>query len=475
MAEPIAESLLLGSGSSEAVVEATSGMRVTYDELRVRTADLARTLLVQNADRQLAFLYASNTLDSILLYLASLEAAIPLVLVEPREANLLNLLKVYSPALVFVPSPMVVPDAYERTGTPLELLNYCCIRKKNGGISRGKCHEKLALLLQTSGSTGSPKLVRLTRRNLLSNASSIARYLELGPAERSIQGLPMHYSYGLSLINSHLIAGGTIVLTPHSFMMGEFWGDFAANRCSSFAGVPFMYETLHRIGFHPSKYPTLRTMTQAGGGLRKDLISHFCDTARKADIKFFVMYGQTEATARISYVPFLRLPEKIGSIGIAIPDGEMTLEPIEGLENAQELIYRGPNVMMGYAEGPDALAEGDLLEGELRTGDLVSVDSEGYFFLTGRLGRFAKLFGNRINLADVENYVERTHNVETAALEGTNALILWIVPGSMTQPDVIKRNVASFLGVIPSSIEIRLTDALPRTQAGKKDYRALGK
>ena len=253
--------LVRGADTCEAIFDAANGRSVSYAELRQQVRNFALILRDINKTRDLAFLYASNSIDSIVLYLAAAEAGIPLVLLEPREANLLNLVAVYSPTLLLLPSSIPVPHAYERTNPHLDGLSYVsyCRNDKNPGDTN--CHPLLAILLQTSGTTGNPKLVRLTARNVFANASSISRYLDLGPGERSIQSLPMHYSYGLSLINSHLAVGGTIVLSPHSFMMGEFWRDFDAAHCTSFAGVPFIYETLHRIGFDPSKHPTLRTMT----------------------------------------------------------------------------------------------------------------------------------------------------------------------------------------------------------------------
>ena len=181
----------------------------------------------------------------------------------------------------------------------------------------------------------------------------------------------MHYSYGLSVLNSHLVAGGTVVLTPHSFMRPEFWRDADQERATSFAGVPYMYETLHRLRFDPARHPTLRTFTQAGGALRRDLIAHFHGRVTEAGARLVVMYGQTEATARISYVPPERLGEKIGSIGIPIPGGTLRLERVEGLETgASELVYEGENVMLGYAESLADLGLGDVQQGVLRTGDL---------------------------------------------------------------------------------------------------------
>ena len=196
--------------------------------------------------------------------------------------------------------------------------------------------------------------MRLTARNLEANASAIAEYLALGPGERAIQSLPMHYSYGLSVLNSHLLAGGTVVLTPHSFMRPEFWRDVDEQGATSFAGVPYMYETLHRLRFDPARHPTLRTFTQAGGALRRDLITHFHTGCRAAGARLVVMYGQTEATARISYVPPAAAGRKDRrDRGRRFPAAGCALEPLEGGEgSAAEMVYEGPQRDDGLCRFP---------------------------------------------------------------------------------------------------------------------------
>ena len=457
---------------SPAIVDAASGRVVSYAELEQRVVAMADWLVGQNPKKDLTFLYASNTIDSILLYLAAMHSDVPLCLLEPKEPNLRSLTAIYNPSLSLVPQSIGAPESYvQSAGCPDTA--YVALVPAAPPVFEQMPYRNLAILLQTSGTTGSPKLVRLTRGNVLANASSIAEYLALGPEELSIQGLPMHYSYGLSLINSHLLAGGTIVLTKHSFMMADFWSDFDRLQCTSFAGIPFMYETLHRLSFDPKKRPTLRTMTQAGGGLRPDLIQHFYDITRGAGVRFVVMYGQTEATARISYVPSERLGEKIGSIGIAIPRGRLSLQDVEGVDDVHELVYEGPNVMMGYAEDRSALSLGDVLHGVLYTGDLAKVDEDGFFYLTGRLKRFAKLFGRRINLADVESLVERDFGVQAAVVEGKNTLVTFVAAPSDFDVDPIRRKIAEFLSTGLPSIEVNAIPAIPRTQAGKKDYKML--
>jgi long-chain acyl-CoA synthetase len=461
-----------GHPSSPAFIDVPQDRIVSYANFRAKVTEITNWLQAQ-PDSQVAFLYSTNTVDSIGLYLACLDQGVPICLLEPKESSVRGLAEIYVPDILLLPAGVAPPIGYTAIG-PASGTSYQAYRPSVPSPNHRNCHPDLSVLLPTSGSTGNPKLVRLKKSNVLANARSILNYLGITEQERSIQGLPMYYSYGLSLLNTHLLAGATTVLTKHSFMMGEFWQDFNTQRCTSFAGVPFMYETLHRFNFDPGHHPTLTTMTQAGGGLRPDLIEAFHEKTKAASKRFFVMYGQTEATARISYVPWRQLGQKIGSIGIPIPDGRMTLRPVEGMPEAQELVYAGPNVMMGYAEDREALTQGDLLNGVLYTGDLARVDEEGFFYLVGRLKRFAKLYGKRVNLADIEASVERNFPVHSAALEGKNKIRLFVALREEVDLGRIRRHAAELLGVTLTTIEMNKVDAIPVTSSGKKDYKPLG-
>jgi len=456
-------------GAGEALIEPHTSTRIDYRELLERVGDAAERLREAGGGHALALLAMGQDAGSIVLYLACLQAGIPLCLADPRPEPLARLVEAYRPELLLLPDGFAVPPGY-RVHEVL-FAGYRVWRREAGG--ERTLHPDLALLLTTSGSTGSPKLVRLTARNLASNAIAIVNYLGIGPGERAIASLPVHYSYGLSVLNSHLSAGASVVLTPHSFMRPEFWSVFDSERCTGFAGVPYMYETLHRLRFDPSRHPTLRTLTQAGGGLRPELIAHYQQLATTHGLRFFVMYGQTEATARISYVPPERLSLKIGSIGVAIPDGRLRLEPVEDSPGLMELVYEGPNVMMGYAEGPDDLALGDRLGGVLRTGDLGSVDEDGYFRVTGRLTRFAKLFGRRVSLQDIEQSLEDAFAVRVAASDGGDRIVIHTERLGEVDLESVTRHLAGILSVPPTAIVIRPVERLPRTASGKKDYRAL--
>ncbi len=433
-----------------ALIEADAARTLTYGQLTANVADAAARL--RCGGRRLVFLLAANTAASLTAYLACLEAGLPVCLVEGGPEGVpARMREAYQPELIL---EGVVP----------EQLN-------EGAPNAGALHPDLALLLPTSGSTGSPKLVRLTRRNVEANAASIAEYLALHSDERAMQSLPAHYSYGLSVVNSHLLAGAAVVLTAHSFLKTEFWAAFRDHGCTSFAGVPFMYETLARLRFQPAKYPTLKTMTQAGGRLKPELAREWHDKCAVAGARFFVMYGQTEATARISFVPPERLAAKAGSVGVAIPGG--TLELQSGEDGLEEIVYRGPNVMLGYAEDRASLALGDELHGVLHTGDLGRRDEEEFFYVTGRLKRFAKLFGSRVSLDDVEHYSESAWAVRAAAVERDGVLAVFIVPHGEVNADAVRAGVAAHVGVPPVAVSVRLLEELPVTSSGKKDYRAL--
>jgi acyl-CoA synthetase (AMP-forming)/AMP-acid ligase II len=455
--------------AAPAIIDAASGTTVSHGELATAVA-AAAARITGAVGRGLVFHCVDNSVESIVFYLACLEARCPVCLLEPGPAErLAPLLAAFEPdAILLPPGSEVAPGFAAMNDSALGAYQIAVTSKP---ASRA-LHDDLALLLTTSGSTGSRKLVRLTLGNLEANARSIIQYLGIEPDNRSAQSLPIHYSYGLSLVNSHLMAGAAVVLLPWSVLQREFWAGFDAWHCTALAGVPFLYETLHRLRFDPRKHASLKTLTQAGGPLGTELVRSFNERSREAGARFFVMYGQTEATARIAYVPPERLSEKPGAVGIAIPNGRLSLAPLDGMP-AGELIYEGPNVMMGYAESASDLALGNVQGGVLQTGDLAEVDDEGFYFLRGRLKRFAKLFGKRINLEDIERDVEGAFPVTAAVMEHRDGLRIVTARRESVDARVIAEYVARALRVPPAAIRIELVDALPLTSTGKKDYQAL--
>lgn len=338
-------------------------------------------------------------------------------------------------------------------------------------------HPDLQLLLTTSGSTGSPKLVRLSQKNLLSNAESIAEYLGITDEERPITSLPMYYSYGLSVINSHLIKGSTILLTDKGIMQKEFWEFAKEQAASSLAGVPYTYEMLRRLRVFRMDLPALKTFTQAGGKLKAELVREFIEASQQAGKRFIVMYGQTEATARMSYLPENNSLEKYASIGIAIPGGQFSLISADGAtitdaDTEGELVYTGSNVSMGYAECAADLALGDENQGILRTGDLARRDIDGYYYITGRLKRFVKIWGNRCNLDAVEQICKSV--TSNCACTGVDDKITIYVTEDGHTEELLTR-LTSKTGFNVRAFAVRRVDSIPKNEAGKVQYAELSK
>lgn len=365
-------------------------------------------------------------------------------------------------------------DGTEKTRTngalKFEGYGYCLIKRKVQHPVR--LHPELALLLSTSGSTGSGKMVRLSYNNLQKNAESIAEYLELNEEERPITSLPMNYTYGLSVIHSHLLVGGTILLTEKSVFEQEFWDFLKKEGATSLSGVPYTYEMLKWMRFDRMSLPTLRTLTQAGGHLQSALQREFGEYALRTGRKFYIMYGQTEATARMTYLPPEKVCEKIGSIGIPIPGGKMELAE-DG-----ELIYRGENVSMGYATCLEDLEKGDERYGILYTGDLGRKDADGYFYITGRKKRFLKILGKRIQLDEVENRLQEHFTERTIACTGTDqVLTIWVETSTLTVggEEQVKEYLGEMLKLNPQVFCVRKIAKIPVNANGKRDYKQLEK
>ncbi|MBV9180682.1 MAG: AMP-binding protein [Acidobacteria bacterium] len=441
-----------------AVIEPSSGRQKSYGELR---SDVNQIFMPNG--RSLIFLLAQNRYECLCVYLAALQSDNPVLLIDASldRTLLQGLVDTYRPAYIYGLAPdLALPGYLAHPDGALSILE----RQSRECIP---LHESLALLLNTSGSTGSPKLVRLSRQNLEANAVSIASYLELSGSERPLTSLPMSYSYGLSVINSHLLAGAALSLTDYGVLRREFWDTLDQCACTSLAGVPYTYQMLLETSLLTRRGKTLRTLTQAGGALGDSYTRRLHQLAQERGFRFFVMYGQTEATARISYLPFEKLGDKIGSIGIAIPNGRLELEADSG-----ELVYRGPNVMLGYAECLEDLARGDELGGVLRTGDLARQDTDGFFYITGRLKRFLKLFGKRFNLDEVEQIVQSNFGFPIACF-GRDDLLMLAFEGSDGVVPKVLAMVREKFRLPQDSIQVEAHERLPRTLRGKIDYQSL--
>lgn len=444
------------------------GEMYRYEDLSMLSNELSKYL----QPHSLIFILCSNTVGSLIGYLSSFKAnSASLLLNREIDRSLLtNLIDMYLPTYLWVPDEMV-SECFE--------WKYCC---SSHGYSLLKLERKgvilpehLALLLTTSGSTGSPKLVRLSKENLIDNAKSIVRYLSINKEDRAITSLPMYYSYGLSVVNSHLISGATLLLTDRSYVQRDFW-DFAVNHgATSFSGVPYTYEILKKMKFWNRDLPTLKTLTQAGGKLNNEVVEYFVQNARQRDINFYVMYGQTEATARMSYLPCKYAIEKLGSIGWAIPGGKFELrnesEVIDESEMVGELVYRGKNVCLGYAECVEDLLCGDDNRGILYTGDLAYRDKDGFYYIAGRKKRFLKLFGNRISLDYTECLLKREFDCDCACVGTDDKMIIYVT--SVDEDEKFVIFLVNTIKLNKVAFEVRYIESIPRSETGKVLYAEL--
>lgn len=463
--------------SSRDAVIAEDGRVITYAALAQKGEGIAGAI----GRRCLVFCLCTNSPGSVIGYTACLNHGIvPLLLASQLDAALLqNLIDTYLPAYLWMPEDMA--GRFERFGQVYADEGYVLLRtsfEKEYPLAK-----ELALLLTTSGSTGSPKLVRQSYQNVRSNAQAIAEYLELDETERPITTLPMNYTYGLSIINSHLFVGATILLTEKALMQKEFWAFLKEQKATSFGGVPYTYEMLDRLRFLSMELPHLRTMTQAGGKLAPELHKKFAEYARREGKRFVVMYGQTEATARMAYLPYGKSLEKYGSMGIAIPGGKFSLINEGGRELTDEelgsgmvgeLVYEGENVTLGYAECGDDLIHGDERHGRLATGDMAKRDADGYYYIVGRKKRFLKIFGNRVNLDEIERMVKREFPSTDCASAGNDDCMYVFVTDSF-EVDAVWRYISEKTGLNHIAIHVQAIEAIPKNDAGKTLYRELEK
>jgi long-chain acyl-CoA synthetase len=411
--------------------------------------------------RTLGFLLFERCPSAMAAYAACMQSGrhVPLLLPpDLQQAQLAALIEIYQPDWLALPRAL---DAFPQNTSHEDMRLY---RLQGGHF----LHPDLALLLATSGSTGSAKLVRLSAAAVDANAQSIATYLALTEQDRAISTLPFAYSFGMSVVNSHWVVGASMVLTTESVLSKGFWEIATTQAITSISNVPGGFEMLARAKLDQRGLTSLRYLAQAGGHLRTDLVKHFDALCRAQQWQFFVMYGQTEAAPRISYVPPHRLADKVGSIGIAIPGGALALA-----EDSGELVYSGPNVMLGYAETAADLALGDQCQGVLATGDLARRDEDGFYYLTGRLKRFVKLSGIRLNLDSIEQQLS-AHLGGAIAVTGTDdGIVLWTLNEAGIDAQAAQAAAKSLFNLFHGHVRVRSVAAFPVLASGKLDYAAL--
>lgn len=444
-----------------------SGYKMTYGDV-VKTIKEFEKL---DLPRSVVFCLCENSAGSLIGYMAfENNKQVPLLISCHMDAELRNNLdKVYSPGFYWLPSRMeqdiegeIIYSAY----------GYSLLKMKRGSYP---VNESLSLLLTTSGSTGSPKLVRHKYGNIEANAENVAKVFSWTPEEVGICDLPMNYTMGLNVINSHIFVGATVLMIKANLMDPDFWEFIKINEGTNFCGVPFSYEVMRRIGFDKMDLPKLHTLAEGGGKLTDKMFNWIATYAQNSGKRFCATFGTSETSARMAFLnPDLAL-EKIGSIGKAIPNGELFLvDEVVGEDGDRtgELGYRGPNVTMGYALCKEDLLKGDEFQGEYHTGDIAKRDTDGYYYIIGRKGRFLKLFGLRVSLDEIERILKSQFPNSDFVCIGNDKQMRIFTTESSIEKDIIPF-ICGKTNLHNSAFKVSIIDEIPRNNYGKVRFSEL--
>lgn len=443
----------------------TQGASLTYGALR-QFADEANLLMPR---RSLLFLLVENNVGGIAWTIGNICAGnVPLILNAHLDDGLYqSLYDLYQPQYVCVPESMAGKLGCE---TVVTRYGYTLL-KTNYEVC--PMHNDLSHLLPTSGSTGSPKLVRHKYENIEAAALNISTFFELTEKDRPLMVLPLYYTMGLSMVFSHFYVGATVLITNLRMTDRGFWQFIKEQRATSFTGVPYSYEILNMMRFFRMDLPDLKLLTQGGGRMSKELNLKFAEFCRDTGKRWIATYGQSECTARMAWLPAKWAIEKVGSIGIAVPNAELSLidgegNPITTPHTEGEMCYRGKNVTMGYARCREDLLLGDELHGSIRTGDIAYFDEDGCYYIMGRKGRFLKLFGMRVGLDECERIIKGKFNIECACVGTDEKMSVYITDERYA--DEVKAELVARLRLVASSFEVNVINEIPKNDAGKILY-----
>ncbi len=435
-----------------------SGRSITYGEI----CDFAQEFTKHLPQRSLIFILSENCIGSLLGYTAALSNRIvPLIISATTEEGLYNhLYELYQPEYLWMPQSKT-----EGKEVVFSAWDYCLVKTGNQPT---RIYEELSLLLPTSGSTGSPKLVRHSYRNIEANADNVRRLFKLDGTEKAMAILPMHYTMGLSVIASHLLAGATLLLSGRSLLDKGFWATL--KEATSFTGVPYSYEILTKMRFTRMDLPNLKVITQGGGKLTEAMWNTLAQYAADKGKQFVATYGQSECTARMAYLPPELALKKVCSIGIAEPGGQLSIVDDSGNETFEgeaqgEMVYRGENVTLGYATCREDLLNGDENHGVIHTGDLARRDADGCYFIIGRLKRFLKIYGLRIGLDEVERMIKAEYKTDCYCKGDDEKLVVLVTDARLQE--VLPTFIEEKTHLFHQRIEVQVVKEILRNEAGK--------
>lgn len=453
--------------SSLAAIDDAEG-QLTYGDIVNLRKDISTCI----PERELVFCLCENRVGALAGFLTLYDCKdVCLLLSAHIDRGLLDsLYNTYQPSYFWMPETITADLGFE------VVYYYRGYALCKTGMKAPEMHQELSMLMTTSGTTGSPKLVRHKYGNIESNAKNVAEVFGWTSEERGIIDLPMQYTMGLNVINSHLYAGATVLLVEANLMSPKFWSFIKEKKGTNFTGVPFSYEILNRLRFQRMDLPYLTTLAEGGGKLSDSLFTIFADYAEEKGKRFFATFGTTETAARLAYLPPESATTHIGSIGHAIPEGKLILVDENGQEITAsdfegELRYEGPNVTMGYGESLEDLKKGDEFCGVYETGDIARKDDDGFFYIVGRKKRFLKLFGLRVSLDQSEKIISEHFGIECACTGDDTMMRIFITKEDLKEN--VKHLISEKTGLKASSFDVSVIEAIPRFESGKINYREL--
>jgi acyl-CoA synthetase (AMP-forming)/AMP-acid ligase II len=454
-----------------ALIDDELGEWVTHGALS-DMADKWKERISATSEKPLVFLAAESRVRTVAAWLGAWKAGAVVALVNPALAasQLRPVIEAYQPDMLIGFAGLGGEGFGFEPGADEGVWSR---NLRQPGVS----HADIGLLLFTSGTTGSPKAVRLRAAGVAHNTSSIIESLGLGPEDRVLAHLSLNYSYGMSVVNSHLAAGGSAVLTRHSLASPALWGRARGMSVTAMPMVPAQMKLLHRLKFNPETFcPSLTSLTQAGGKVDAETLNHFAGLMRAKGGRLFVMYGQTEASPRMACQELTSGSGDPDSAGFVLSGGAFDIRSEDGRACAPGetgiVHYRGPNVMMGYAESAADLALEDQNQGALDTGDVGYLSVNGMLYIVGRSKRFAKIGGIRCNLDELERAAEQISS-PAAVLPTADSVIVFWIKGALENPKKAGAELARAMGVPVDAVYGREVDVIPLLESGKTNYTAL--
>lgn len=418
---------------------------------------------IENSSKKFFFLFIENSKEAISFYIQLIRLNHVPIILDPNldDDSILKLLDNYKPNYILSLKKIENVKNY----TEINKFNNYVLYEENKKNFHN-IHKDLCLLMSTSGTTGSPKFVKISYDNLYANTVSICKFLNIKKTDVTITTLQPNYTYGLSILNTHIKTRSKIIINNNNLLEKNFWEKCNKFQVNSFGGVSFMFEILKKLKFEKISTPHLKYLTHAGGKLNKSLHQYILEVCKVKSLKFISMYGQTEATSRMSYLPWKYSNKKISSIGKAIPGGKLF---IKNNKNKGEICYKGKNIMIGYAYEAKDLAKKEIIT-TLNTGDYGVRDEDGFFFIEGRKDRYIKFFGHRINLDEIDQYL-RDDNLITATIFKDGKLIVYTEQKNNVEK--IEKLIINKLKITKKYIHVKKIKSIPFTNSGKIKYSKL--